>query len=410
MFTAFFVAPNIMLAQKRIMTRILIIGAGIGGLTLAHACIQNGFEVQLFEKAKSLEPVGAGIQISPNAVKVLNALNLFTSVSQKAFYPEAIETRLGRSGRRIFSINLKDKAEVRWGAPYLHVHRADYISALCENLPKGILRLGTEVTKIDQTNNGVSVVLSSGEKIEGDILIGADGIHSKVRDHICGEVDAEFTGNIAWRSVVPIKALGDNIPPPTACAWFGPGRHAVTYRLGANGELANFVGVVETEGWSEEGWSLRGEKPDALKDFRGWDPVITQLIEKSDELYKWALFDRPPLSEWHRGRVALMGDAAHPMLPFLAQGAAMAVEDAYVLSQALKSYELEKALTLYRMARLPRTAKVQAASRANMKTFHVSGPLTQLSTYGPMWLGGRFLPSAVRSRLDWVYGYDVSAL
>ena len=394
------------LRRTQPMTRILIIGAGIGGLTLAHACLQNGFEVTLFEKAVSLEPVGAGIQISPNAVKVLKGLDLFDYVSENAFYPEAIETRLGRSGRQIFSIDLKGKSQRRWGAPYLHIHRADYISALSGALPQGVLKLGTDVKHIDQTDTHARVELSSGETIEGDILIGADGIHSVVRDYICGEVAADFTGNIAWRSIVPLEALGGNIPPPTACAWFGPGRHAVTYRLGAEGQFANFVGVVETDDWLEEGWSIEGQKGEALEDFDGWDPVITQLIETSDKLYKWALFDRPPLSKWHKGRVALLGDAAHPMLPFLAQGAAMAVEDGWVLSQALKSYPIEKALTLYHMARLPRTTKVQAASRANMKTFHISGPLSQLSTYGPMWIGGRVLPSVIGSRFDWIYGYN----
>ena len=384
---------------------ILIVGAGIGGLTLAHALLKRGLSVRVLEAAAELKEVGAGIQIPPNAMKVLRALGLDTAVRARAFRPEAIEARMGQSGRGVFKIPLADYAESRWSAPYLHIHRADYIAALFESLPKDIIQFGVRVTGYRQTGQGVSVTLEEGADIAGSYLIGADGIKSAVRQQMLGTDAPDFTGNMAWRAVVPIDRLGELVPNPTACAWFGPGRHAVTYRLGAKGDLVNFVGVVEREDWQEEGWSVRGETSDALKDFRGWHPVITRVIEAADTLHRWALFDRKPLSRWVEGRVALMGDAAHPMLPFLAQGAAMAVEDAYVLANALAE---GRALSEYQNRRLPRTSKVQAASRANMGLFHKQTLAAQLATYGPMWMAGKVAPNIVHRRMDWLYGFNAT--
>jgi len=382
---------------------ILIVGAGIGGLTLAHALLKRGLTVSVLESAAALENIGAGIQIPPNAMKVLRALGLDIAIRARAFQPQAIEARMGQSGRGVFKIPLADYAVKRWGAPYLHIHRAEYIAALSESLPKDIIQFGVRVTGYRQTGQGVSVSLEEGADIAGSYLIGADGIKSAVRMQMLGPDAPDFTGNMAWRAVVPAERLGELMPNPTACAWFGPGRHAVTYRLGAKGELVNFVGVVERDDWQEEGWSVRGETSEALQDFKDWHPVITRVIESADILHRWALFDRKPLSRWVEGRVALMGDAAHPMLPFLAQGAAMAVEDAYVLAQVLAE---GRDLNAYQNRRLPRTSKVQAASRANMGLFHKQTPAAQLATYGPMWMAGKVAPNIVHRRMDWLYGFD----
>jgi len=384
---------------------VIIAGAGIGGLTLAQALLQRGMTVRILESAPVLKPVGAGIQIPPNAMNVLRALGLDTAVTARAFQPIAIEARIGMSGRTIFEIPLAETAETRWGAPYLHIHRAEYISALSENLPYGVLHLNARVTRYEVEDDAVLVELADGTEMRGQYLVGADGIRSTIRKQMLGLDAPTFTGNMAWRTIVPIDRLGDLAPNPTACAWFGPRRHAVTYRLGAKGELVNFVGVVEQDAWQEEGWSIPGDKADALKDFAGWHPVITNLIKNADEIYRWALFDRPPLDRWVDGRVALMGDAAHPMLPFLAQGAAMAVEDAWVLAEAISNGQ---DLIRYQDQRLPRTSKVQAASRANMGLFHKSSRPSQLATYGPMWLAGKLIPTLVHRRMDWLYGHDVT--
>ena len=394
--------------------KVLIAGGGIGGLTAALCCRHFGHEAVIFEQAAQLGEVGAGIQIPPNAMKVFEALGISAIISKRAFRPEAIETRMGESGTPIFTIPLTETAEKRWGAPYLHIHRADYIAALTEALNKAAplaLQLAAPVAGYEQTEDGVTAVLEGGREVSGDILIGADGINSAVRTQMLGDDKPVFTGNMAWRAVVPTSALREHKPNPTACAWMGRGRHGVTYYL-RGGELVNFVGVVEREDWTDEGWSIQGNPEEALRDFENWHPTITAILQTAApaQIFKWALFDRAPLERWVAGRAALLGDAAHPMLPFLAQGAAMAVEDAWVLAQEISNSErpVSQSLSAYQDKRLTRCSKVQAASRANMKTFHQRSTFGQLKTYGPMWLAGKLAPAAVRRRMDWIYGMDVT--
>ena len=400
-------------SDSRIM-KVLIVGGGIGGLTAALCCLHFGHEVTVFEQAEEFGEVGAGIQIPPNAMKVFEALGISDAISEKAFRPEAIEARMGESGTSIFTIPLAQQAIDMWGSPYLHIHRADYIQALKQALvtsaPKA-LQLSSQVTGVAQKDAGVTLSLKDGREFTGDVLIGADGIKSKVREILFGEDKARFTGNVAWRAVVPIERLKQHVPNPTACAWMGRGRHAVTYRL-RGGELANFVGVVERDDWKEEGWAEKGSIDDALRDFQGWHPAITQLIRyiEPKALFRWALFDRPPLPRWSLGRVSLLGDAAHPMLPFMAQGAAMAVEDSWVFAREISQSgrSVSVSLEAYQDLRSARTRKAQAASRANMTTFHQHSRWGQATTYGPMWLAGRFLPSIVHKRMNWLYGVDVT--
>jgi len=394
--------------------KILIVGGGVGGLTAALCCTHFGHDVMVFEQASRLEEVGAGIQIPPNAMKVFEALGIAGEISENAFRPEAIEARMGETGRPIFTIPLAEQAVEMWGSPYLHIHRADYIDALKKALDKRVpnaVHLSAAVTRYRNEPDRVSVNLQDGREFSGDILIGADGIKSSIRAQMLGADKPVFTGNIAWRAVVPIAALGENAPNPTACVWMGRGRHGVTYRL-RGGELANFVGVVERDDWTQEGWAEQGSKEEALKDFAGWHPSITGLIKavKPGALYRWALFDRKPLPNWIDGRAVLLGDAAHPMLPFLAQGAAMAVEDSWVLARELTraGTPLAAALQAYQDQRHSRTSKAQAGSRSNMKTFHQSTKFGQFKTYGPMWLAGKITPSLVHKRMDWLYDYDVT--
>lgn len=391
----------------------IIAGGGIGGLTAALAFRHVGWEVEVLERAPALGEVGAGVQISPNGMKVLRALGLAEAVAARAFEPEALELRLGRSGRRIFRIATGPAAEARWGAPYLHVHRADLIAALAEALAAhapGSVRLGIEVTGYTQDAASATAQCADGSAVQGDVLIGAEGIHSGIRIRMIGPDAPVFTGNVAWRAVVPVERLGDLAPPPTACVWAGPGRHAVTYRL-RGGALANFVGVVERADWRGESWTERGTRAEALADFAGWHPVVTALIERADAHYRWALFDRAPLPRWSEGRVALMGDAAHPTLPFLAQGAVMAMEDAWCLARACaqRPAAIPAALAGVHAARIARTSAVQTGSRANAATFHKRTLPAQLATYGPMWLAGHLAPGFVRSRQDWLYAKDVTA-
>ena len=386
--------------------RAIIVGAGIGGLTAALCLRRAGWDCIVLEQADEIAEIGAGIQISPNGTRILDALGVLKSLSAQAFSPERIEMRLGRSGRQIFSIPLREAALQRWGAPYLHIHRADLIQTLREALTDSghdIIQCGKAVTSYRQDAGQINAQLSDGSTVTADVLIGADGIHSRIQQQMLGAQPARFTGNVAWRATVPLSLLGDLAPPPTACVWVGPRRHAVTYRL-RGGDLANFVGVVEQQGWETESWSEQGNKADVLADFAGWHPTITRIIDKAQSHYRWALFDREPLPQWTDGRAALLGDACHPMLPFLAQGAVMAIEDAWVLAQQLQqTSDPVEALARYATERQARTAKVQAGSRANMKTFHQSSDLAYL----PLWLIGQLMPGFFHARQDWLYGHNL---
>lgn len=393
------------------MPKVAIVGGGIGGLTAALAFHHFGWQVTVLEKAPELSEVGAGIQISPNGMKVFRALGMEDRISENAFIPEALEMRFGRSGRRVFQIQARQAIIERWGAPYLHLHRADLIETLKtllqERQPDAV-RLNSGCAGYAQTDTGASVQLDSGETVSADLVIGADGIHSVIRQQMLGQERPDFTGNVAWRAVVPMEKLGDLAPPPTACVWVGKRRHAVTYRL-RGGKLANFVGIVERQGWTAESWTEQGTKADALADFEGWHPIVTNMIKQADAHYRWALFDRPPLSKWVDGRVALLGDACHPTLPFQAQGAVMAIEDAYLIAKlcADTPNDLDAALKLYFETRLPRTSQVQTASRNNAKLFHRPTALSRLLTYGPIWLAGKIAPSVIRSRQDPFFAYDI---
>ena len=398
----------------------IIVGGGIGGLTTALAFEKKGWGVTVLEKAPSYDEIGAGIQISPNGLKVLQALDITPASTPllytKACYPEFLSMRAGRSGRPIFSVPLARAAQKRWRGDYIHIHRADLVATLGKTLsdraPKA-LRFGASVVSYKnagtRTEGPASVTLDDGTTLEADLVIAADGIHSTLRTQMLGPKAPRFTGNIAWRATVDTKKLGPYAPPPGACIWVGPKRHCVTYQL-RGGSVTNFVGIVETDQWGSEAWTQKGSRGDALADFTGWHPSITSLIELADTHYRWALFDRPPLARWHDGRVALTGDACHPSLPFLAQGAVMAMEDAYAIAQfcARQPQNIEGALTTYYKFRIQRTAKAQRAATSNAALFHRRTLLAQIATYGPMWLAGKIFPAAIYARNHHFYNYDIT--
>jgi 2-polyprenyl-6-methoxyphenol hydroxylase-like FAD-dependent oxidoreductase len=393
------------------MPKVIIVGGGIGGLTAALAFHGFGWKVQVLERASELGEIGAGIQISPNGMKVFRALGLEYDVAENGFLPKALEMRFGRSGNQIFQIEARRAMVERWGAPYLHLHRADLVDvltrALAKRQPKAV-RLGATCASYETTETGIVARLENGETLDADLLVGADGIHSNIRAQMLGADHPDFTGHVAWRAVVPMERLGELVPPPTACVWVGAKRHAVTYRL-RGGTLANFVGIIEDDTWTSESWTEKGTKEDALADFRAWHPIVTNLIEKADAHYRWALFDRAPLPKWSDGRAVLLGDACHPTLPFQAQGAVMAIEDGFLLAKLCSETpkDIAGALATYFETRQPRTSRVQAASRANAKLFHRRTPLSRAMTYGPMWLAGKIAPSVIRSRQDPFFDYDV---
>lgn len=387
----------------------VVVGAGIAGLTTAIALRQTGWRVTILEKAPALTQVGAGLQISPNGTKVLEHLGVMPYLFDTMFIPPAIEARLGKSGRRFFNLEMGKLAQKRWGAPYFQIHRADLVAGLLARLNtlSGVtLKLGSTVVGYENLPDGVEILLEDGERLQADVLVGADGIHSKIRTQMLGADQPRFTGNVAWRTVVPVAEL-THPPPALGCIWTGAGKHVVTTRVSA-GQSVNFVGIVEQDDWREEGWSISGSKDQAIADFADWHPSLIDVLQKATVLNRWALFDRAPLSRWSEGRVVILGDAAHPMLPSMAQGAVQAIEDAYVLADILsKTDDISNACATLWTRRIKRTSDVQKLSAKNLHLFHKHSNLAQFASYAPIWAASTFAPSALHRRNDWLYGHDV---
>jgi len=356
---------------------ILIAGGGIGGLTAALECAQQGCRVVVFEQADTFSDVGAGIQLSPNPSRVLLNLGLGEALEAVAFLPEGTEFRHWKTGKLINYNPLGAAALERYGAPYYHIHRADLSRVLAEAAgaePNIVLHTDARVTGFTQDDAGVSVQTSRGTHA-GSALIGADGIHSMVREGLFGAESPTFTGNVAWRGLVPVERLPAGLVHPVAGVWWGPGRHFVHYYV-RGGSLVNCVCVIEKEGWAVESWTEHGERSELARDFSGWHETIQTLIGNmdADACFKWALFDRPPMPRWGRKRVTLLGDACHPTLPFMAQGAAMAIEDAAVLARCLAAAgSVPESFQRYEGLRRTRTAGVQSGSRRNARVFHMRG-------------------------------------
>ncbi|WP_446653817.1 FAD-dependent monooxygenase [Blastomonas sp.] len=385
--------------------RILIAGAGIAGLAAALALARKGHDVQVIEQAAALEEVGAGLQLGPNAMRVLDALGIGEAVAAAGQSPAAITLRDGRSAREILKVPLGEAAKRRWGAAYVTLHRADLVAILAEALERaqpGALHLGVTLTDIDNRADGVAIATASGKTLAADLLIGADGIRSVVREVLFGPDTPRFTGHVAWRALVRIDPADPAAPPPGVGAWLGPRRHAVTYRI--RPDLVNLVAVTEHSDWREEGWNLPGDADRLRADFAGWN-ALAPLLARVERPLRWALFDRKPMRAWHRNRALLIGDACHPMLPFLAQGAAMGIEDGYTLAELLPlEGEIEPALARFFALRQPRTARIQAMARSNGVDFHEGNPLATLAMRLPLGRAASARPDAVMARWDWLYG------
>ena len=388
--------------------KVLIAGAGIGGLCAALALSKRGFNVEVFEQAATLTEIGAGIQLSPNAVHVLNELGLEQSLSAYCFRPEKALMRHYQSGAEYLSINLAEQSTKRYGATYLHIHRADLHHVLYQAaLESGArVNLNKEVSAYQHNEQGVTLLLASGEQMTADVLIGAEGIRSNIQASMFGQQSADFTGQVAWRGTVEANKLPLNLVKPNANLWVGPGRHFVSYYL-RGGSLVNFVAVEQRLDWRSESWHEPGDIGQLRTAFSGWHPQVTELLDAADECFLWALFDRKPLARWTDGNVALLGDACHPMLPFLAQGAAMAIEDAYALAANLDKHDdTPKALQHYQMMRLARTSKIQRMARANAKLYHMSSPLQRVKL-NAIRLASKVMPSISAKPLESIYGYNI---
>src|SRR2546421_960404 len=391
--------------------RVLIAGGGIGGLAAALALLKLGIDVEVYEQAAQLMEVGAGVQLAANGTRVLYALGVGEELKALSCEAQGKEIRLWNTGETWKLFDLGPASIERYGVPYFTVYRPDLLDVLARAVRRekpDAIHLGAKCVGFIQEASSVTLELASGEKISGAALIGADGVHSRIRQALFGADKPQFTGVIAWRGIVPMERLPRHMARMIGSNWVGPGGHIVHYPLRA-GKLMNFVGALERSDWQIESWSARGTNAELVADFRGWHEDIQAFIRQIETPYKWALMVRPPLDRWSIGRVSLLGDAAHSMLPFLAQGAVMAIEDAFVLARCLKAYDdVERALAHYENARLARTRRTVEGSAGNIYRFHnpvLADPVEARKFIDREWAGQR-----IADRYDWLFDYDATTV
>ena len=390
---------------------ILIAGAGIGGLAAALALLQRGFTVGVYEQAAELAEVGAGVQIAANGSRVLIALGLEPAMRRVVCEASMKEVRLWDSGQTWKLFDLGVDSIARFGAPYWFVHRGDLhralLEAVRERAPTAI-RTGARVTGFVDDGRRVRLTLDGGGIAEGGALICADGVHSRLRQHMFGAATPEFLGIISWRGLAPMAKLPAELRRPVGTNWVGPGGHVITYPL-RGGAIMNFVGFGERPDWRVESWTEKGTHAECAADFKGWHPLVHDIIASVDQPYKWALVGRPPMPAWSKGRVTLLGDACHPMLPFLAQGANSALEDGMIVARCLDAHaDIESALQRYQSARIERTTKIVDGSSATGKRFHnatLADPTSAADYVDREWQ-----PEKVRLRYDWLFEYDATTV
>lgn len=387
---------------------VTVLGGGIAGLALARACALRGARVRLLEQAPEFREVGAGLQISPNGARVLRALGLGAALEAAGPRADAVVLRDGESGGQVARLEL---AAHRPDAEYRLVYRPRLIALLAEGArAAGVqLVLNQRLERAEWADGGVALHLAGGRSETAPLVIGADGLHSVLRPLALGGAAPKpfFTGQIAWRAVIPCAP--DAPPEPTV--FMGPGRHLVSYPLG--GGRRNIVAVEERRDWVEEGWNLRDDPLTLRAAFRHFAAPVQDWLEQVEEPWLWGLFRHPVAESWGRvsgaGAVAILGDAAHPTLPFLAQGANLALEDAWVLAQALDAHEeTAQALAAYQAARRGRAGDVIEAANRNARNYHLSG-MTRLVGHAGLRAVSRLMPDRLLGRYDWIYDHDVTA-
>lgn len=390
--------------------RVAIVGGGLGGLAAALFLRKAGLEATVYEQAPQLREVGAGIVVAPNMVRPLASLGLAGKLPDFAVRLEAAwEFRNWQTGRVLFSQPMGGECERLYGAHCYVAHRADLMALFLQALPPQQLRFDHRCVAISQSGREAQLVFESRSgartKVAADVVIGADGIHSAVRPSVAPAVDARFSGLCAFRCLVPAAKAPAMALRPVQTLWLGPGRHFVHYPISA-GRLVNFVAIVPAGDWRAESWTADGEIPDLMREFEGWDDRLRQLVLSASETKRWAMYDRAPLEKWTQGRISLLGDAAHAMLPFFAQGAAQAVEDAVVLADCLKDADAGSAgdaLLRYESIRRPRASKVQEMSRGREVQNHLpDGPEQEQRDAG-------FASGDPLRQSAWLYGHDLKA-
>jgi len=391
--------------------KILIVGGGIGGLALALALIRRGIEAEVHEQASELREVGAGVQLGANGTRVLHALGLKAALEQTQVLASGKQARLWNTGQCWTTFDLGAIAQQRYGAPHIFMHRGDLHAALADAIraeAPDAIRLGRRFTGLLQDDAGVTVTFDDGARATATLAVGADGIRSAVRAALFGRDAPEFVGIVAWRGLVPMQELPPQIARTAAVNWLGPNGHALHYPV-RRGEVMNIVAFAERSDWQVESWTERGTSDELANDFRGWHTDLHDILTRIAEPFKWALMMRPPMPRWSVGRVTLLGDACHPTLPFLGQGAVMAIEDAYVLAACIAAHPRDHAAAFaaYEGERRARTMAVverSLATRRNAVNAAFAAADSTAAHIEREWRRER-----VTERYDWIYRYDATA-
>ena len=391
---------------------VLIAGAGIGGLTAALAMLKVGIDVDIYEQAPQLGDIGAGFQMSANGTRVLSYLGLGEAMEKIAWQPSGKEIRIWNTGQTWKLFDLGAESVERYGFPYLMFHRADLHQLLVDAVraeKSDAIHLNAFCTGCSQGDTEVTLHLKDNDDISGDVLIGADGAHSNIRQTLFGEEDKSFSGLLAWRGIIDANDLPEGLVRPVGTNWVGPGGHIVHYFV-RHGALLNFVGILEKDTWTVESWAARGTTEECLADFEGWHDTVHTMIKNIHIPYKWALMRREPMERWTEGRITLLGDACHAMVPMLAQGAVMAIEDGMVLARCVEKFgaNVEAGLKRYEELRLERTARTIRGSNENADRFHNSrlgDPVVAQKYVDTEWQ-----PDKVRERYDWLFTYDATSI
>ena len=372
--------------RRRRDLEIAIIGAGIGGLAAAAALRRVGIAADVYEQAEKFVRLGAGIQQSPNAMKVHRGLGTEARLRDVAFAPATSLNRDAITGAVTNDHPLGGATEERYGAPYLTLHRGDLHAALADIVPADSVHRGKKLVRIAEEGARIMLGFADGSEILADAVVGADGVHSLVREHVGIADRPRFTGRVAYRTTFPATLLKNVDPGPSRTKWWGPDRHIVIYFVTAVRDEVYFVtSQPERADWiTKESWSAKGDVGELRAAFSDFHPDVRAVLAAAPEVHKWGIFERDPLPTWRRGKVVLLGDSCHPMTPYMASGAAMALEDAVVLARCfdeLSDERVERVFDAYEATRKPRTSAVQAGSSANT------------------WMRNA-------TNLDWLYGYD----
>src|SRR5438874_1324588 len=387
--------------------RIAVIGGGIGGLTAALSLRQAGFAADIYEQAPALTHIGGGINMGPNAARILIRLGLGDGLLREGVRPLSTHQRRWDDGLTLQRAPLNPQCEQLYGAPHVTIHRADLLAVISAGFPAEHIHLGHRLTGLAETGAHVEAWFDNGVRIAPDILVGADGIHSAVRAALFGEEAPQFAGCVAYRGLVPVERIADLGLELGSQSWVGPGAHLVHYFV-SRGRLLNFVGWTEHDEWNREDWTDRATVARALTAFAGWHEHVRTIIAAAETCFIWALFDRDPLPRWSAGRTTLLGDACHPMYPFMGQGAAMAIEDGAALAACLAAETDDRAGALgrYERLRLPRVTRLQELSRANKLRFHMRDGPGQQARDAEWARAGDRSPDALR----WLYEFDAGKL